>query len=205
MRLPLIPRLAALLFAGLLSTSVLAGAGEQGAKKVVQSLESHIVGVMKAGISLDFKGRFARLMPILLESYDLPYISTLVLRRHWPELSVAERALFTKKFSELTAAIYAGELGEFTGQEFAVTETRALRRGRMLVRSELRHADTVDQFDYVLHKDTEGNWRIVNVSVNGVSDLALKRSEYAVIFGDGGFSALIQRLDEKISNYRSSR
>ncbi|MEM7249844.1 MAG: ABC transporter substrate-binding protein [Pseudomonadota bacterium] len=175
------------------------------ARVVVESLEATIVDVMKAGPALGFEGRFQQLMPVLRRSFDLAYISELVLRRHWESLSEDERGQFTEKFSELTGAIYAGELGDYSGQVFAVVNTKPLRRGRMLVRSELRDGGDVDQFDYVLHQDKAESWRIVNVSVNGVSDLALKRSEYSGVVSQSGLTALLERLDEKINNYRTPK
>jgi phospholipid transport system substrate-binding protein len=45
------------------------------------------------------------------------------------------------------------------------------------------------------------NWKIINIIANGVSDLALKRSEYTSILERDGFEALIAKMNEKIDNY----
>ena len=44
-------------------------------------------------------------------------------------------------------------------------------------------------------------WRIVNIIVNGVSDLALKRAEYNSLLEREGFQALIAKLEEQIRGY----
>jgi phospholipid transport system substrate-binding protein len=45
------------------------------------------------------------------------------------------------------------------------------------------------------------NWRIINIIANGVSDLALKRSEYTSVLKREGFDDLIAKINEKIDNY----
>jgi len=41
-------------------------------------------------------------------------------------------------------------------------------------------------------------WRIINIIANGVSDLALKRSEYTDVLSRKGFDALIGLMEQKI-------
>jgi phospholipid transport system substrate-binding protein len=50
-------------------------------------------------------------------------------------------------------------------------------------------------------KEKGNSWRIINIIANGVSDLALKRSEYTTILQREGFDALINKINEKIDNY----
>jgi hypothetical protein len=42
----------------------------------------------------------------------------------------------------------------------------------------------------------------VNIVVDGVSDLALKRGEYGRLMDEGGFSALMADLDRQIQRLR---
>ena len=52
-------------------------------------------------------------------------------------------------------------------------------------------------FNYILHR-VQDEWKIISVSVNGVSDLALKRAEYGGILRKDGFPTLIERLNTQI-------
>jgi phospholipid transport system substrate-binding protein len=56
------------------------------------------------------------------------------------------------------------------------------------------------KFDYQMKKKDEG-WQIINIIADGVSDLALKRSEYTSILSRDGFDVLIAKITEKIDNY----
>jgi ABC-type transporter MlaC component len=56
------------------------------------------------------------------------------------------------------------------------------------------------KFDYIMRR-TDGGWRIVNIIVDGVSDLALKRAEYTSVMRDQSFEALIAQLRQKVQDY----
>lgn len=50
-------------------------------------------------------------------------------------------------------------------------------------------------------KEKGNSWRIINIIANGVSDLALKRSEYTTILQREGFDSLVAKINERIDAY----
>ena len=147
--------------------------------------------------------RFAQLQPVIERTHDLPFIARLTLGFQWKELDDAQRDRFVARFSELSVANYASRFGELGGNAFRIVGDQAQPRGRHLVRAELsrREAQPVS-FDYLLH-ETEAGWRIVNILVDGVSDLALKRAEYSKILRDQDFEALLATLSGQTEQLRS--
>jgi len=130
-------------------------------------------------------------------------MSRVVLGRHWRGLGSGKREAFTELFGDLMVAAFAYEIGPFEGQTFKFAASKPLRRGRVLVRSRLESkAGKPDQFDFVLHR-AGGGWKIVNLIVNGVSDLALKRSEYGTLVERGGIEGLERRIRRQIEDYRA--
>ncbi|MHB8415161.1 MAG: ABC transporter substrate-binding protein, partial [Acidiferrobacteraceae bacterium] len=55
----------------------------------------------------------------------------------------------------------------------------------------------VHDFDYLL-RPVDGHWRVINVVADGVSDLSVKRAEFAHVMKTKGFTGLIQRLNRHI-------
>ena len=49
----------------------------------------------------------------------------------------------------------------------------------------------------------EGKWLVLNIIADGVSDLALKRSEYKSVLERDGFRGLIAKLKDQITRYAS--
>lgn len=50
-------------------------------------------------------------------------------------------------------------------------------------------------------KKKDDSWQIINIIADGVSDLALKRSDYTSVLSREGFDALIAKINEKIESY----
>ena len=69
-----------------------------------------------------------------------------------------------------------------------------MKRNRKLVQTRFVKSDGEEmRFNYILHQ-TNGQWKIINIMINGVSDLALKRVEYGSILKKDGYPTLIEKL-----------
>jgi len=116
-------------------------------------------------------------------------------------LNSIQKSQFIRIFSHLVIATYAHRFDGYSGESFQTVSTRASRRGRIIVRTVLIKKDrTKVHLDYLLQQ-RKGQWRIINVVAQGVSDLALKRVEYTTVLRSQGFEALMARLEEKIAQY----
>jgi phospholipid transport system substrate-binding protein len=196
-------RLAALLV--LMVTSALAAsdchAQVQGATGVVERLQDTLVSVMKDAKTLAYGGRYARLAPVVKETHDLAGIARIAAGAYWQQLSDEQKALFVGIFTDLSIANYAYQFDDYSGERFKTDGTEPLSRGDVVVHATLTKSDGEQvRFDYVL-RPADGQWRIVNIIVDGVSDLALKRAEYTSILKSAGFDALIAKLKGKIAEY----
>ena len=58
--------------------------------------------------------------------------------------------------------------------------------------------------NYML-RESDTEWKIVNVVAQGVSDLSLKRADYTAVIKSEGFDALVSRLREKTAEMRRAR
>lgn len=104
-------------------------------------------------------------------------------------------------FTRISVASYAHNFKDFSGEEFIIDSEEETKNGGVVIHSHLTIPDDKPvKFDYML-KEKGASWRIINIIANGVSDLALKRSEYTAILQRDGFDALISQINEKIDNY----
>ena len=172
------------------------------ASAVVERFQAALIGVMKEADRLGYDGRYRRLDPAVRESHDLARISEIAAGKHWRTLDSGQRTRLVDTFSRWTVATYALRFDSHAGQTFRVESAEADSRGDVLVRSVmLRPKDPPIRFDYVLRR-RDGSWRIVNIIVDGVSDLAIRRAEFASVLSREGFDALIAELEAKIADYR---
>jgi len=169
--------------------------------QVIEKLQMVLLTVMKEAEKLAYKGRYDQLEPVIRATFDMPFISKAVLSKHWDTLSDRQRSKFVETFTRLGIATYAANFDSYSGERFKVISEKEVSTGRVLVKTYLIKSDGGKvELDYLLHR-IENEWRVINVIAEGVSDLALKRTDYSNFLKNKSFEALISKLNEKIVQY----
>jgi len=168
--------------------------------RVVEKLHAALLGVMQDAEKLGYEGRFERLAPVLKQTYDTPFMAEKSVGRHWKQASPADQAELVATFSRFMISNYAGRFDGYSGQSFQTVGEEPSTQGTVLVRTRLVEPQGEGvELDYRL-RQANGSWKIVDVYLNGtVSELALRRSEYAVLIKRDGWQALIAALDDRIA------
>ncbi len=171
------------------------------ASEVVTALHATLLDNMKHGAALGCGGRVKQMATAIDADFDLPFIGQRVLRRHWTEISDDQRKQFMDAFRKLVLSTYASQFKRFNGESFTTLDAQALASGENIVHARLTtgNGDNV-AFDYVLHPvaGAEGkSWRVINVIADGVSDLALRSSQYDQIYKERGFDGLLEWIREQ--------
>ncbi len=175
--------------------------GRAEAEQLIERLDNTLLSVMKDAKELGYRGRYDILKPVVERTFDFRSITRYSVGRIWKTFDEDQRSELTKKFTLLSVSTYAARFDGYNGEKFRVVSSKPLRRGRLLVRTELTKSDgEVIHMDYVLRKRA-GQWRAINVVVNGVSDLSLKRAQYTYILRKKSYDGLIRKLDRKIAAY----
>lgn len=167
----------------------------------IESLHSAIIAAMQQpGVSA-YPDRLATLDPVVRALYDFPTIARLVLGSRWNNTPPADRDRFLDAFSGYSVANYAAEFDSFSGDSFKTVSVSTPRDRVAVVRSTLTTgAGMTHRFDYQL-REQAGRWLIVGVAVDGVNDIALKRSQYDAVINKDGFDALLSTLEEKVRGF----
>ena len=189
--------------AGVAAAVLLAGASlasEVPPTAPVETLHRTLVEIMQAASrSVGVASRERLLAPVVHEVFDVTRLARVALGPHWSKLDPGQRTRMEDVAARYTAASYAARFDGYSGERFETAGTRALKRGRVLVRT-LLHPPGGEpvRLDYVV-QPAQAGWRIVNVVADGVSELALRRAEYDTIIAAEGFEALIGRLERQIA------
>ena len=185
----------------LFASSVFAQEESATARQIVDKFQTELVQVMKDGKKLGYDGRYEKLESAVSNSHDLSKIARIVVGKEWEKLTEEQQKKLTDVFSKLSIASYAHNFKDFSGETFAIDSEEETKMGGVVIHSHLTIPDDKPvKFDYML-KEKGASWRIINIIANGVSDLALKRSEYTAVLQRDGFDALIAKINEKIDNY----
>jgi phospholipid transport system substrate-binding protein len=65
-------------------------------------------------------------------------------------------------------------------------------------------SETPVSLNYVLHRGKDG-WQIINILAEGVSDLALQRSQYQQVMQSTGFDGLLTHLAKKTDDLEAGQ
>lgn len=168
----------------------------------VARLHDALLDIMKRADELGYRGRYAAIEPVVNESFDFPAIGRIVMGRYWAGLTEQDKKEFLETFAKLSVATYASRFDGYDGESFRTVGNDKQNENNALVKTELvkGNGETVS-LNYQLRTDTDGKWRILNVVADGVSDLSLKRAEYASIMSTDGYAALMTKLNAKIAQY----
>jgi len=173
-------------------------AEDRPASAVVEKLQAALLDVMKNAKALGMQGRYERLRPVVEEVHDFDYILHAVLGSSASQLTREQFEQALASYADDSSRIYADEFNNYAGEHFVTLEEKPQPRGMHIVRTAMRAPDRPDtRFDYVL-RQSDGQWRIVNTVAEGVSQLALDRSQAQLALKQGGFDGLMSWIQGRV-------
>jgi phospholipid transport system substrate-binding protein len=170
------------------------------ANMVVETLHEKLLYIMQNAESLGYQGRYGEVQDVVTSSFDAALIAKVIMSRNWKELDETQQTEFIDLFKRLSVATYASRFDGYSGENFVELSTEMLKKGRLLIKTELQRPDDEPvKLDYLMHQK-DGQWLIISVIANGVNDLSLKRAEYATVIKDKEFQGLVEDVASKITD-----
>ncbi|HXX56500.1 MAG TPA: ABC transporter substrate-binding protein [Thermodesulfovibrionales bacterium] len=167
----------------------------------IKTFNAALLESMKGGEELGYQGRFKILEPVVKDSFALEFMGSQTVGKYWKTFKKDEQDAFMKTYTEYTIANYAGQFDSYSGQTFEVAPESEPVKGKVIVVSKLVRPNKGEvEFHYLL-RQVEGRWRIVDIQISGVSQLALTRAQFTQVIKDKGLDGLISMLKEKIKGF----
>ncbi len=130
--------------------------------------------------------------------FNVQTIARISLGRNWRTLDSQKQSAYIALMTELISSSYTSRFNDYDGQTFVIVESSSIASNRTRVKSVLNTSSEVVNLDYQL-LTRDDTWRIYDIVANGVSDLSLKRSNYAALFASGGLEAVIADIRDSIN------
>jgi len=175
---------------------------DSAAADVVRALQATLLDVMKEADSLGYVGRKQRLLAAVREAYDVPFMARATLGAHWSNLSPAAQDEWVQLFERFHVGALADTHPSFSGQSFELIDEAPGPSGTVLVRTRYLdpHRNVRIGLDYRL-REQQGRWRIIDTfSPSHVSELEMRRAEYAGIIATDGYEGLVQSMQRRIEH-----
>ena len=144
-----------------------------------------------------------RFQALLDKNFDMPRISRFVLGRYWNGATDQEKQDFLKLFEAYVVRAYSIRFSEYSGETVKVTGSRSESPENTVVASQIVQPDGAPpvKVDWIVRKNSD-EFRIADVSVDGVSMVLTQKQEFAAVIerSGGGVTALNKAIQDKISN-----
>jgi phospholipid transport system substrate-binding protein len=172
------------------------GRAAEGPSAAVQETADAVVAVL-ADKSLNAEQRRRKVEEIVYAHFDFETLSRLVLARNWKELTPDQQKAFVEEFKRHLSVTYGKNVETYNNEKAVVTGDRAEARDDWTVKTKIvrPNADAI-LVDYRLRQEG-GEWRVIDVVIEGVSLVANFRAQFQEIISRDGAAKLIELLREK--------
>lgn len=136
---------------------------------------------------------------LVIPHFDFPSMSKWVLGTNWRSASDTQRAAFVNQFRTLLVRTYAKALLEYSDEDVRFLRTEGGPDSNVvIVKTEIDQpgGGAAVPIQYRMHI-SGGDWKVVDVSVDGVSLVSTYRGSFASEVTKGGLDNLIAKLQER--------
>jgi phospholipid transport system substrate-binding protein len=171
----------------------------------IAELNASLLAQMKAGRAASFEARYGQLAPVIERVFDLPFILRACVGLRWGELAQDDQSQLLNAFRSYTVSSYVANFDKYVGQRFVILpEQRSVGEKVVVATQIVPVSGTPTRIDYVLRPEgTEDGvlWKAIDVMLDGsISQIAVQRSEFYGLLGNGGVAKLIATLQRKTAD-----
>ena len=134
------------------------------------------------------------------DNFDLPAIGRFVLGRYWHSATPAQQQEYNTLFHRMVEKIYTDRFSLYSGETFKVTGSRADPSGgdTMVISQVVRPQGPPVNVEWRV-RQVNGQPKILDVVVEGVSMSVTQRAEFASVIqrGGGNLEALLQMMRDR--------
>jgi phospholipid transport system substrate-binding protein len=180
---------------GLVSHPVFAAPASGG--ETVQGLYDALLNTMKNARALGQSGRFTQMAPVVRRSFDIASMARLSVGPSWSSLPDVERQQMTESYGRYISAIYVDRFDGYAGQKFEVMGEQPAPAGVMVKTQIIKANGEPVKVDYLMQRSGD-SWLISDIYLDGaISEVAMRRSEFAAILKSEGIHGLITALNRR--------
>lgn len=147
--------------------------------------------------------KFARFKSAFEKALDMKSIGQFVLGVYWRKATAEERQAFLNAFIDFTTKTWADRFDLYTGQQIVFSGSRnAEGKNQLYVDSTIENNPPVSVI-WRLKQTKSGDFKIIDIIVEGVSMAMSYRNEYSAFLQKNGgkLSVLTKELEQKSANF----
>ena len=172
---------------------------EDPALTFIQSLGDQAVASLRDNVDSPFEQREAAFREVMVRGFDIPIVGRFVLGRHWRTATKEQRREYMAIFVDFIVRVYASRFDSYGGELFTARSVIDDESGDKIVRAQIVRPSGGDPIgvDFRVRMRDEG-YRVIDVSVEGISMLHTHRVEFASVVNRKGIDGLLSDLRARV-------
>jgi len=186
----------AVLAAAILAGACIASGAATGAKEVVRATTDAVIAVLGHD-DLSSAEKRQQIDAIVEARFDFKTLSRLVLARNWKKLDAAQQQAFVQEFRHHLSITYGRNVDSYRDERVVITGEREEVRGDRTVKTIIDRNSAEDVLVDYRMRQKDGEWKVIDVVIEGVSLVANFRSQFRSVISRHGPAKLIELLRQK--------
>jgi len=166
------------------------------AERVVQETTDKVLSVLENQQDVNQVNQLIN--DIVLPHFNFEQMSKWALGKHWDRLDENKQALFISNFRQLLVNTYATALSEFDNQSVDVLQAKTGKNKKVVMVPTIISLSNAKplKISYMMMESGAG-WKVVDMSISGVSLIRNYRATYASEIRNAGFDTLMEKIIKK--------
>lgn len=168
------------------------------AKTFVDGLATQVLAIVKDD-SASKEAKTQKIESLFTDKVDIDFVAKFVLGKHWRTATPAQQQDYIAAYKPFILKNYAGRLSRYSGQTYTLKNARA-EGDSSYVTMEIKDPNGQNiMVDYRLKDLGAGKYKILDITVEGVSLLTTQRSEFDSIVNQKGVDGLTEALKAQVA------
>lgn len=171
-------------------------ASENEARQFVDGVGKQVLGVVNSQAS----DKKQQLETMFTQHVDMDWMAKFVLGAGWTQANEEQRARYVQAYKSYLLSRYTNNFADYAGSKYTITGVNIAADGQYIVGMSVeapKAEDTQVQAGYRVHKAADGQFKIIDIIVEGVSLLTTQRAEFNSVVQKNGIEKLIEQLQVK--------
>ena len=167
------------------------------AESFIQDLSQKAIAVLRDSSKTE-EEREAVFRGLLKSGFDMNFIGRFVLGVNWRQATPQQREDYQALFNDYVLKTYSARLGGFTNEEFKVMSSQPAGKRDVMVHSQVLRKDGPPITADWRVRLVDGEPKVIDVVVEGVSMSISQRQEFASVVQSKGMNGLIETLRARV-------
>ncbi len=167
------------------------------ARLFVDGLGQKVLDVINSPLSEAEKQK--QLQQMFVENVDIEWMSNFVLAQGRKQATEDQKIRYMNAYKKYLLARYTKNFSDYTGSKYTITGVKDEGNGEfsvaMQIKATKQQAETIA--GYRLLTQSTGEFRIIDIIVEGVSLITTQRADFDSVLSKSGIEGLIKAIEEK--------